>query len=187
MSEHNSLLFGGELHDYFSSFSANFPSHYHTISAISTVSMHQIGSLICNEHDKLMVRIVWSDRENHYSVTAFLCAVALQRVPMSRAHLASLAKREVGALLSVLTFNHERAPCHVSRDLKTNNNWTNNNIQRYHHWLQSRVLMAHNTLKDTVSQWAWCSLWCTLHYLRLSIQRCLVDIILCKVSYLRYA
>jgi len=31
LSEHNSLPCGGELHAIFSSFSANFPPHYHTI------------------------------------------------------------------------------------------------------------------------------------------------------------
>ena len=37
MSEHNSLLCGGELHDNLFSFSANFPLHYHTILAINCV------------------------------------------------------------------------------------------------------------------------------------------------------
>ena len=55
-SEHNSLLCGGELHDNFSSFSANFP-HITMPSRQLTVSMHQIGSLIGNKHDKLMVKM----------------------------------------------------------------------------------------------------------------------------------
>ena len=38
----------------FSSFSANFPPYYHNIL---NVSMHQIGLLICDQHDKLMVKI----------------------------------------------------------------------------------------------------------------------------------
>jgi len=40
----------------FSSFSANFPPHSHTILQLA-VSMHQIGSLICNKHDKWMVKM----------------------------------------------------------------------------------------------------------------------------------
>ena len=57
MSEHNSLLCGGELYmTIFSSFSANFP-HITMPSRQLTVSMHQIGSLIGNKHDKLMVKI----------------------------------------------------------------------------------------------------------------------------------
>ena len=55
MSEHNSLLCGGELHDN----SHPQPTFLHIIipSWQLTVSMHQIGSLICNEHDKLMVKM----------------------------------------------------------------------------------------------------------------------------------
>ena len=37
MSEHKSLLCGGELRDNLSSFSANFPPHSHIILAISCV------------------------------------------------------------------------------------------------------------------------------------------------------
>ena len=56
MSEHNSLPCGGELHDtsFPHAFSANFPPHYHTILVISCV---HAGSLICNKHDKLMVKM----------------------------------------------------------------------------------------------------------------------------------
>jgi len=50
------------------------------------------------------------------------------------------------------------------------NNWTNNNVQRSHHWLGSWVLMAHNTLNSTMSQWAWCISQCTLHYLHPCMQ-----------------
>ena len=53
VSEHNSLLCGGELHD---TFSAKFDQRYHTILAINCV-MHQISSLIWNEHDKLMAKM----------------------------------------------------------------------------------------------------------------------------------
>ena len=55
MSEHNSSLSYVENYmTIFSSFSANFPPHY---TWQLTASMHQIGSLICNEHDKLMVKM----------------------------------------------------------------------------------------------------------------------------------
>ena len=40
----------------FSSFSVNFPPHF-IPSCQLTVSMHQIGSLICDQHNKLMVRM----------------------------------------------------------------------------------------------------------------------------------
>ena len=40
----------------FSSFSVNFPPHF-IPSCQLTVSMHQIGSLICNQHSKLMVKM----------------------------------------------------------------------------------------------------------------------------------
>ena len=40
----------------FSSFSANVPPYYHSILAIN-FGMHQIGSLICSQHDKLMVKM----------------------------------------------------------------------------------------------------------------------------------
>jgi len=40
----------------FSSFSANFPPII-IPSWQLTVSMHQIGSLICDQHDKLMVKM----------------------------------------------------------------------------------------------------------------------------------
>ena len=52
MSEHNLLLCGGELHDNLSQ-----PTFLHIIpSWQSTMSMQQIGSLIYNEHDKMMVK-----------------------------------------------------------------------------------------------------------------------------------
>ena len=51
------LLCEGELHmTIFSSFSANLLPHYHTILAIN-LSMHQIGSLIFNKHDKMVVKM----------------------------------------------------------------------------------------------------------------------------------
>ena len=49
MSEHNSSLCG-ELHDNLFLILSQLSSTLHTILAIITVSMHQIGSLICNEH-----------------------------------------------------------------------------------------------------------------------------------------
>ena len=53
MNEHNSLLCGGELHPH------SQPTFLHIIipSWQLIVSMQQIGSLICNEHDKLMVKM----------------------------------------------------------------------------------------------------------------------------------
>jgi len=48
MSEHNSLLCGGQLYD----------NHFLILSQLSswqlTVHMHQIGSLICNKDNKLI-------------------------------------------------------------------------------------------------------------------------------------
>ena len=60
-------------------------------------------------------------------------------------------------------------PCHVSSDSmpsKQINTWN-------HHWLQSRVLTAHNTL-NSCTQWAWGNLQCAPNYLRPSMQKCLV-------------
>ena len=65
-------------------------------------------------------------------------------------HLASLPKRGVGTLSTVSTFNHERAPTSCLQRLKP----TQNNVQRNHQGLQSRVLTAHNTLNGTMWQWA---------------------------------
>ena len=55
MSEQNSLLCGGELHD---NLPHSQPTFLHIIipSWQLTVSMHQISSLICNQHKKLMVK-----------------------------------------------------------------------------------------------------------------------------------
>ena len=54
MSEHNSLLCGGELHDslflILSQLSCTTPWQLY-------VSIHQVGLLICNKHDKLMVKM----------------------------------------------------------------------------------------------------------------------------------
>ena len=72
-------------------------------------------------------------------------------------------KRGVGALLSVSTFKHERAPMSCLHALEANI-WTNNNLQRNHQWLWSRVLIAHTTLwTGTMSLSAWFSLRCTPH------------------------
>ena len=58
MSEHNSLLCGGELHDnLFLILSQLSRVHILIPSWQLAVSMHQIGSLICNKHDKLMVKM----------------------------------------------------------------------------------------------------------------------------------
>ena len=55
MSEQNSLLCGGELHD---NLPHSQPTFLHILipSWQLTVSMHQISSLICNQHNKLMVK-----------------------------------------------------------------------------------------------------------------------------------
>ena len=53
MSEHNSLLCGGELHDNL----FLIPSQLSSTLSQLTVSMHQIGSLICSKHNKQMVRV----------------------------------------------------------------------------------------------------------------------------------
>ena len=56
MSEQNSLLCGGELHD---NLPHSQPTFLHILipSWQLTVSMHQISSLICNQHNKLMVEM----------------------------------------------------------------------------------------------------------------------------------
>ena len=65
-------------------------------------------------------------------------------------HLASLPKWGVGTLSTVSTFNHERAPTSCLQQLEP----TQNNVQRNHQRLQSRILTAHNTLNGTMWQWA---------------------------------
>ena len=67
-------------------------------------------------------------------------------------HLTSLPKREVGALSTVSAFNHERVPTSCLQRLKALkvNNWTQNNVQRNHQQLRSRVLTAHNTPNCTM-------------------------------------
>ena len=63
------------------------------------------------------------------------------------------AKEGVGTLSTVSTFNHERAPTSCLQRLEAleASNWTQNNVQRNHQQLRSRVLTAHNTLNGTVS------------------------------------
>ena len=58
------------------------------------------------------------------------------------------AKGGVGALSTVAIFNHERAPMSYLQQLEAleANTWTQNNIQRNHQHLRSRVLTAQNTL-----------------------------------------
>ena len=75
------------------------------------------------------------------------------RVPMVE-HLTSLPKRGESTLLSVSAFNHERAPmsCLQRLDALEANNWTTimyNGATMQQ--LQSRVLMAHNTLNSTMT------------------------------------
>ena len=55
----------------FSSFSAKFPPHYHTTILAISCAMHQIGSFICNEHDKLMVKM---------TILFLLCACRLTTI-----------------------------------------------------------------------------------------------------------
>ena len=56
MSEQNHYYVEDNYMSIFSSFSVNFPPHF-IPSCQLTVSMHQIGSLICNQHNKLMVKM----------------------------------------------------------------------------------------------------------------------------------
>ena len=74
-------------------------------------------------------------------------------------HLTSLPKRGVGALSTVSAFHHKRTPTSCLQWLEAleANNWTQNNIQRNHQRLWSRVLMAHSTLNCMMWWWAYCS------------------------------
>ena len=72
-------------------------------------------------------------------------------------HLTSLPKRGVGTLSTVSALNHERVPTSCLQRLEAleANNWTQNNVQRNHQWLQSQVLTAHSTLNCTMWWWAY--------------------------------
>ena len=94
--------------------------------------------------------------------------IVSQRCPWAE-HLTSLPKTGVDTLLSVSAFNHKRAPMSCFQwfnALEQINTWN-------HHWLQSWVLTAHNTL-NSCTQWAWGNLQCAPNYLRPSMQKCLV-------------
>ena len=106
-------------------------------------------------------------------------------------HLTSLPKRGVGVLLTVSAFNHERAPTSCLQRLEAleANKCTQNNLQRNHQRLRSRVLTAHNTPNGTISDGEH-SIVCGAHCRHPSTQRCFVlnfGAVLYDISYLRYS
>ena len=81
-----------------------------------------------------------------YDVCQLACYRSLAKKGPWAQHLTSLPKSGVGALSTGSAFNHERVPTSCLQRLEAleANNWTQNNVQRNHQWLRSRVLTAHN-------------------------------------------
>ena len=92
------------------------------------------------------------DNRNAYTVVSWKRA-------LGRSTLQVCQRRGVGALSTVSAFRHERAPtsCLQRLEAPEANNWTQNNVQRNHQRLRSRVLTAHNTPNCTMWRWAYCS------------------------------
>ena len=102
-----------------------------------------------------------------YEMLNVLVSIPITIVSQKSTHgqcISQVCQRWGWALFWVFLHLTTRVPmsCLQRLDALEANNWTNNNIQRNHQWLQSRFLMAHNTLNSSMSPWAWCSSCTTL-------------------------